>query len=395
MRDDDGQHGTHKSIHPTLRHANAHSEFDFIERIRQRALKPTLDRSDADDSTTSSLIPHPSSLAPIPHPSSLVVGIGDDAAVFRSIAGRDQVITADLLVEDVDFFRTLADPRALGHKSLAVSLSDIAAMGARPRFALVSLGVPRTTWESGFLDDFYSGLFALAETHNVLLVGGDVSRTPDRIVIDSIVVGEVERGHAVLRSGAQVGDQIFVTGALGGAAAGLRLLERSLTLTDDLAHSFPPEFDQLAARQTRPTPRVEWGAWLGESALATAMIDVSDGLSSDLAHLCRESNVGAILDWSQIPVDPLLRHDGALADNSFTHAVVADAHQLALHGGEDFELLFTINTRDLLKLPRELAGVPVTRIGEITEAVEGIKLQRHQHVEDLRPAGFEHFNSHR
>jgi thiamine-monophosphate kinase len=382
MRDEEKQRDQQNLTQASSQRAHARSEFDFIARIRQRALSASQIARDQDSSL-------------IPHPSSLIVGIGDDAAVFHAGASRDTVITTDLLVEDIDFFRTLADPRALGHKSLAVSLSDIAAMGARPRFALLSLGVPQTTWESSFLEDFYAGLFALAETHGVALIGGDVSRTPDRIVIDSIVIGEVERDGAILRSGAQVGDQIFVTGALGGAAAGLRLLERSLTLPDDLAHSFPAEFDELAARQTRPTPRVEWGALLGESALATAMIDLSDGLSSDLAHLCRESNVGAVLDWSQIPIDPLLRNDGALADNSFTHAVVADAHQLALHGGEDFELLFTVHPRDLLKLPRELAGVPVTRIGEITDAVEGIKLQRHQHLEDLRPAGFEHFNSHR
>src|SRR5919202_3710168 len=133
-------------------------------------------------------------------------------------------------------------------------------MGARPRFALLTLGVPQTTWESHFLEDFYAGFFSLADEHGVALVGGDVSRSPDRIVVDSIVVGDVGRGRAVLRSGAQVGDQIFVTGALGGAAAGLRLLEKSLTLSEDVRHDIPPEFEGLAARQTRPTPRVEWGA---------------------------------------------------------------------------------------------------------------------------------------
>jgi thiamine-monophosphate kinase len=382
MRDEDKPRTNNDATRNSPHHVAARSEFDFIARIRERALNFTRDANAQDSSL-------------ITHHSSLVHGIGDDAAVFRSGAGRDTVITADLLVEDVDFYRTISDPKALGHKALAVSLSDIAAMGARPRFALVTLGVPQTTWESHFLDDFYSGFLALAEKFGVALVGGDVSRSPDRIVIDSIVVGEVEREHAVLRSGARVGDQIFVTGALGGAAAGLRLLERSLTLSEDLTHDFPPEFDELAARQTKPTPRVEWGALLGESGLATAMIDVSDGLSSDLAHLCRESNVGALLDWSQIPVHPLLSPSSALADNSFTHAVVADAHALALHGGEDFELLFTAHPRDLLKLPRELEGVPVTRVGEISEGADGIKLQRNHHLEDVHPAGFDHFHSQR
>ncbi|MCA1641208.1 MAG: thiamine-phosphate kinase [Acidobacteria bacterium] len=370
--------------HPSHRSSGESSrgEFDFIERIRRRALES----QETPASKLSSFIPHPSSL---------LVGIGDDAAVFRSRAGRDHVVTADLLVEDVDFFRRITEPAALGHKSLAVSLSDVAAMGARPRFALLSLGVPQTTWESHFLDDFYAGFFALAEEHGVALVGGDVSRSPDRIVIDSIVVGEVESDRAILRSGARVGDQIFVTGALGGAAAGLRLLEKSLTLTEDLTGDFPAEYHEVALRQTRPVPRVEWGAHVCEERLATAMIDLSDGLSSDLAHLCRESGVGAVLDWAQIPVHPALSHASALADNSFTHTVVADAHQLALHGGEDFELLFTVHPRDLLKLPRELGGVAVTRVGEITEAERGVKLLRHQHLEDLPPGGFEHFHPHR
>jgi thiamine-monophosphate kinase len=377
------EHRGHRSSHRTPTHrASADGEFDFIERIRQRALRSARGA----DERNSSLVNHHSSL---------VTGIGDDAAVFRSRGALDHVVTADLLVEDVDFFRRITEPADLGHKSLAVSLSDVAAMGARPRFALLSLGVPQTTWESHFLDDFYEGFFALAEEHGVALVGGDVSRSPDRIVIDSIVLGEVERDRAVLRSGAQVGDQIFVTGALGGAAAGLRLLEKSLTLTEELTHDLPAEYHEIAARQTRPLPRVEWGAHVGEAGLATAMIDLSDGLSSDLSHLCRESNVGATLDWSQIPVHPALSHAGALADNSFTHAVVSDAHQLALHGGEDFELLFTVHPRHLLKLPRELGGVAVTRVGEITEVEHGVKLLRHQRLEDLHPGGFDHFHPHR
>src|SRR5215211_1182094 len=144
------------------------SEVDFINHLRRRALDHL------------SLIPHPSSL----------LGIGDDAAVIRQRAGRETVITADLLIEEIDFRLDTTTPRLLGHKALAVSLSDIAAMGARPRHALLSLGVPREIWRSDFVDEFYEGFFALAETYNVALVGGDVSRTPERIVIDSIVLGE-------------------------------------------------------------------------------------------------------------------------------------------------------------------------------------------------------------
>ncbi|HEY9285754.1 MAG TPA: AIR synthase related protein, partial [Pyrinomonadaceae bacterium] len=168
------------------------SEFDFIARLRGRT--------------------------PAGRARGLVRGIGDDAAVLRPGAKTDTVVTADLLVEDVDFRLTTSAPGALGHKALAVSLSDIAAMGARPRWALISVGLPPRVWDSPFLDEFYEGFFRLAGEHNVALVGGDVSRTPDRVVVDSIVVGEVARGRAVLRSGARAGDQIFVTGSLGGAA---------------------------------------------------------------------------------------------------------------------------------------------------------------------------------
>src|SRR5207237_1208264 len=159
------------------------------------------------------------------HPADLSHGIGDDAAVIAQTAGRDTVITADLLVEDIDFHRATTPPAALGHKALAVSLSDIAAMGARPRWALLSVGVPARIWRTRFLDEFYEGFFALAEQTGVALVGGDVSRTPERIVIDSIVLGETRRGRAITRDGPRAGDQIFVTGTLGGAAAGLQELE--------------------------------------------------------------------------------------------------------------------------------------------------------------------------
>src|SRR5881275_1743603 len=159
------------------------------------------------------------------HSSRLVIGVGDDASVITQSAGRDLVVTTDLLVEGVDFYREATPPRLLGHKALAVSLSDIAAMGARPYWSLLSFGMPRDAWNGSFKDEFVSGYFALADQFGVTLSGGDVSETKEGIVVDSIVLGEVESGAAVLRSGARVGDQIFVTGNLGGAAAGLKLIE--------------------------------------------------------------------------------------------------------------------------------------------------------------------------
>jgi thiamine-monophosphate kinase len=339
------------------------SEFDFIERIRQRAL-------------------HHSSL--ITHHSSLALGIGDDAAVIQQHHGHETVITADLLVEEIDFRLDTTTPWLLGFKALAVSLSDIAAMGARPLYALLSIGLPQGVWRSSFVDELYGGFFALAETYNVALIGGDVSRTPERIVIDSIVLGEAARSCAVPRSGARPGDHIFVTGALGGAAAGLRLLEHGTRLRKKRPRSLHyRNVEELLLRQLRPEPRVPWGTVLGEERLATAMIDISDGLSSDLAHLCRASRVGAMIDASRIPVNPLV--------TSLCGRRALDPLLLALHGGEDFELLFTVNPRDLGWLPRSIGGVPATYIGDVTGDPGRISIKEGSHMWTLEEDGFRHF----
>jgi thiamine-monophosphate kinase len=322
----------------------------------------------------------------------LVRGIGDDAAVLKSSGGRDLVVTTDLLVEDIDFQLDTTQPHFLGYKALAVSLSDIAAMGARPRWGMLSVGVPDAVWKSNFLEDFYQGYFQLARCYGVTLIGGDVSRTPDKIVIDSFVIGETAEAGAVFRSGARAGDQIFVTGFLGDAAAGLRLLARGarphrytapdLRQTDDV-HSI----DRLLLRQLQPEPRVGWGLQIGTQKLATAMIDLSDGLSSDLNHLCRESDVGALIDAARVPIDPLV------VELSGRRAL--DPLMLALHGGEDFELLFTVAPEDVGRLPKRVDGVPLTCIGEITPAAEGVNISEGARRWKLEPGGWEHFKEQR
>ncbi len=343
------------------------NESDFINKIRRQVEE---------------------SVASCRHPPGLVRGIGDDAAVLKSFAGREIVVTTDLLVEDIDFRRESTEPQYLGHKALAVSLSDIAAMGARPRWSMLSLGVPEAVWKSKTLEDFYQGYFQLAGRYGVTLIGGDVSRTPDKIVIDSFVIGETAEHGAVFRSGAQPGDQIFVTGFLGDAAAGLRLLERGARphreTTPDLtqaadAHSI----DRLLLRQLRPDPRVGWGLQVGAQKLATAMIDLSDGLSSDLNHLCKESNVGALIDASLIPIDPLV------VELSGRRAL--DPLMLALHGGEDFELLFTVAAEAVARLPKRVDGVPLTCIGEIKPAADGVVIAEGSRTWKLEPGGWEHF----
>ena len=342
----------------------ARGEFDFISHIRRQ--------------TTSKA-------------RGLVRGIGDDAAVIENSSASHLLVTTDLLVEDVDFRRANFGPADIGHKAVAASLSDIAAMGARPRWALLSIGVPREIWERPrYVATLYRGAERLASLHGATVIGGDVSRTPERIVIDSIVIGEAAPGRAVLRSGARPGDQIFVTGTLGGAAAGLRVFEHAATLPTAAARTFVRSFPELTLRQRTPAPRVEWGALLGERALATAMIDLSDGLSSDLAHLCRESGAGALVEAAGLPVNSHVGRAPA-SRHAFARALKADAHALALHGGEDYELLFTVRPSDLVRLPKKLGGVPVTRIGEITDARRGVRLLRDGREEILTPSGFEHF----
>ena len=347
----------------TLRHAQSSStksEFDFIASLRQRMTASALKND------------------------SLVAGIGDDAAVFRSSAGKETVITADLLAEDIDFRRTTTAPFLLGHKALAVSLSDIAAMGARPLWSLISIGVPEDVWQTEFVDQFYEGVLELANHYGVQLIGGDTSRTNESIVIDSVVAGECAAGTAVMRSGASPGDQIFVTGSLGAAAAGLRLIERGAHLAEqNLADEDSQKLDHVLIRQLRPEARVGWGIVLGEERLATSMIDLSDGLSSDLNRLCDASGVGALIDSSLLPID------NRVVELCGRRAL--DPLQLALHGGEDFELLFTVKPDNVARLPRRVDGVEIKRIGAMTNAIEGIKISEGPRVWDLKPGGWKHF----
>jgi thiamine-monophosphate kinase len=370
------------------------NEFDFIRRLREQ----TRSRQQS---------------------SRLSIGIGDDAAVIRQYSDRDFVLTTDLLVEGIDFHPQTTPPQLLGHKALAVSMSDIAAMGARPRWALASVGFANDVWKSNFKDDFFAGYLGLADRYGVTLAGGDVSAS-QQIVIDSILVGEVTTGRAVLRSTAQPGDQIFVTGSLGGAAAGLKLIELGARLSADRlqtadgrpqddAASVPralatgstynvphrpsaaatasdeDAIDSLLLRQLSPQPRVGWGIVLGEEHLATSMIDISDGLSSDLHHLCAESRVGATIDAASLPLDEqVVQLCGRRA---------LDPLALALHGGEDFELLFTVAPENVVRLPKFVDGIPISRIGEITSAAGAIRIQERDREWDLQPRGFQHFQA--
>lgn len=264
--------------------------------------------------------------------SAVKTGIGDDCAVLRPKPGFELLVTTDLCVENVHFRRTWHPAAAVGHRCLARGLSDIAAMGGEPLACFLSLGLPADlpqAWANGFL----RGLLALARRYKVQLAGGDVSSAP-QITADIVVTGQVPIGTAILRCGASPGDRIYVTGALGGSAGTLKhlLAGNAIKPTKSSPHFYP-------------IPRLEVGAFLRKHRLASAMIDISDGLSVDLRHICEESGVAAILISNKVPI-----------------AKDADL-ELALHGGEDYELLFTAPRR--ARVPARIAGVTVTEIGEI------------------------------
>jgi thiamine-monophosphate kinase len=260
------------------------------------------------------------------------MGIGDDCAILRLKPGYELLVTTDLCIENVHFRRAWHPPAAVGHRCLTRGLSDIAAMGGEPLACFLSLGLPADlpqAWITGFL----RGLLALAKRHRVELAGGDVSSAP-QIAADIIVTGQVPSGTAVLRSGASFGDRIYVTGSLGGSAGTLKQLSAGQAIKPTKSN---PHF--------YPTPRLKVGDYLRNRGLATSMIDISDGLSVDLTHICDESGVAAILMSNMVPI-----------------ARNADL-ELALHGGEDYELLFTAPRR--AKIPARIAGVAISQIGEI------------------------------
>ncbi len=333
-------------------------EFAFINRIRERAQQSRVTTPE------------------------LSLGIGDDTAVFRPRAGRELLITTDLLVEDVDFKLAYAVPRWLGHKALAVSLSDIAAMGGTPRYAMLTLAIPSSARSDEFWEAFFDGYFALAESCGVVLIGGDISATPHGLALDSCVLGDCITGRAIRRSGARVGDGVYVTGKLGASAAGLQLLLRGARV-----HEADAALEQRALRaHLRPDARVAFGKLLGERGLAHALIDVSDGLAQDLGHLCEVSHVSAVLERAAVPIAAEVGLITTDADAAF---------QLAVSGGEDYELLFTADDKEAAKL-QHLAhdcALPLTRIGEIVapDASAKVFLRTADKREPLATRGYDHF----
>ncbi|MGA7753804.1 MAG: thiamine-phosphate kinase [Candidatus Sulfotelmatobacter sp.] len=302
-----------------------------------------------------------------PTGSAIVAGIGDDCAVLRVSPGSDLLVTTDFSLEGIHFRRDWHPAESVGHRCLARGLSDIAAMGGKPVAFFLSLAVPRElpqAWVRGFT----RGLINLARKHGATLAGGDTAESPNGILADVIVVGAAPKGKAVSRSRARPGDQIYVSGELGGSAAAVLQLQ---------AHPKKKLNPRDYRRHFYPEPRIALGRLLREKELASAMIDTSDGLSTDLAHICQESGVGAEVDAAEIPRARVGNPPSAVD------------LELALHGGEDYELLFTVPAGK--RVPAQIAGAALTHIGEITRAKKMLIRDGDGIVRKLSSRGWEHF----
>ncbi len=329
----------------------------------------------------------------------LRLGIGDDCAILRPSAGEEIVVTTDFSLDRVHFRRDWHSPEVIGHRCLGRGLSDLAAMGARPVAAFLSLAIPATLARPGtgantksWTDRFLDGLLALADRYQLPLAGGDTAQASELdghgrkhsalAVADIVLVGAVKRGHAFLRSGARAGDVIYSTGELGGAAAELLAIERK-----------PKSFAKFVRAEEGhphlfPHPRIELAQKLASSKKRVhSAIDLSDGLSTDLLHLCEESNLSAELDAAAIPIHPL-------ALKAEQDGLTPSALALALHGGEDYELLFT--APKWTPIPRKIAGVNIHPIGQMQprrpRQPRIVLHERDGHSTALEAGGWEHFS---
>jgi thiamine-monophosphate kinase len=315
---------------------------------------------------------------------SVAMGIGDDAAVITPPKGRQLVMTTDLLTEDVHFDPRTASYEDIGYKAAIANLSDLAAMGARPEYALVSLACPSTCSTSD-VHRLYAGMMEACRPYRVALIGGDTSASPRGLFLSLTLTGSVPSGRALLRSGARAGDRLYVTGTLGDALAGLRLLTRHRGMAARVPSS-ARRF--LLDRHRRPVAHPNLGQILSGHRLATAAIDLSDGISGDLRHLCEQSRVGAELDAALLPISLALR--------AYARASRMDPLALALQGGEDYELLFTVPPSKepaLLRATRR-TGRTLTRIGMIHPRAFGLRLRdRSGQLRPLPATSYEHFRS--
>ncbi len=318
--------------------------------------------------------------------SSIMKGMGDDAAVIVPSKNRRQLLTTDLLAERVHFDLTTATFAEIGFRAAVANLSDIAAMGGTPEYLLVSLAIPHSGMKRQ-VSELYRGLMAACRSHKVRLIGGDTSASASGWFINLTLIGSAHPRKVLLRSGAGIGDHLYVTGTLGDSLAGLKLLQASRRGSEKQSLT-PRHRGFLIRRHLRPTARILEGQWLSARGWATSAIDISDGLSGDLRHICEESGVGAEISLSALPISPACR--------SYAKSTKQNPVTLALAGGEDYELLFTVPPRQRTRFERAAAAqhLQVTWIGTITPARSGLHMimqngRRHR----LPSTSYEHFRS--
>ncbi len=320
----------------------------------------------------------------------LIVGIGDDAAAFRTSSDLLTLLTTDVLIEDVHFKLDYFTFQQLGWRALAVNLSDIAAMGGSPKYAVFSLGLPEKIRVEA-VEEFYRGAKELGDKFQTAVIGGDTTQSPDRLFISVTVVGEVEEEKLMRRSGARVGDTVFVTGTLGGARAGLQLLESNNNppLKGGVPSRAASKHGVLIEKHLTPQPRINEARFLVQNFPIHSMIDISDGLASEINHICKHSGVGALLNAHEIPIDS--------ASKETADFFKEKALDYALNGGEDFELLFTGPqevANELQKRFRDKFGFECSKIGAIKEQADGIILEDTNGGRiPIHAKGYEHFGA--
>ncbi|MDE5416186.1 thiamine-phosphate kinase [Alkalihalobacterium chitinilyticum] len=306
----------------------------------------------------------------------LIHGIGDDAALFHIEGAYDEVICVDTMVEDIHFRKDTMAPFHIGHKALAVNISDIAAMGGTPLFYLVSIAIPKD-WEDEELYEIYEGMSKLASQYEMDLIGGDTVSTKDKLVISVTVIGKIEKGRRLLRSQAKSGDLVFVTGNVGSSAAGLHLLfEKTRT------GSFSKEEMELIQSHQMPQPQVKAGRVLAQSNCRLALNDVSDGLASEANEIAEASGVTIVIEENKIPIIPVI--DAIDPEQRL---------KWALFGGEDFQLIGTMSEENWEMVHKQLEkqGVTASVIGKVTAGEAKVFLQTEENLVELKKEGYNHF----
>jgi len=307
-----------------------------------------------------------------------IKGIGDDCAIIKNDNNNAWIITTDMLIEDIHFLINKISPFELGYKSLAVNLSDIAAMGGIPHSFFISIGIPKKISDAEWIEEFYKGLKNLSDRFNTFLLGGDTTKSPDKFVISITVIGRVEISKVKTRNGAKPGDLICLTDYVGDSSAGLKVILEDLKIDNTTKY--------LITKHNVPDPQIEIGMFLSEYHCVHAMMDVSDGIESDIQRIMEQSNVGAEISVEKLPFSDNLK--------MFCKEYNLNPFEFGLFGGEDYCLLFTVDASESEKLNRtfyEKFGKYPYVVGKITEKTGVLELKYYDQKFDIKGHGFDHF----